>query len=187
MGIIKDWRDDTEGYCFKYKIINLLSLRVWLDLHRWRKQRANRGWSDRDTWGAGDHIAKITAEMLQHLNDHTYVDWPDWFKLNVEEAGSYKNLQSVIDDINGYLEYQETSWTDGLEPVQKPLDEVFVEEGDRRVYKSPGWINKETGRQITEKQLTMLMHKHHNKEVKLYKKATNALSFFARQFTSFWD
>lgn len=187
MGILKDWQDDNDGICLKRKIVYFLSPSIWLRLHKYRKQRADRGWSDRDTWGAGDHIAQITAEMLQHLNDNTYVDWPDWFKYNVKEKGSYKNLQSVIDDINGYLNNQTISWADGLEIAEKDINEIFVEEGDHRVYKSPGYINIETGKKLTEKQISSLIKKYYDRESKLYKKSTDAMQFFGRHFSSFWD
>ena len=104
MSIFKDWRDETDGTVFTYKVRSFLNLKIWYKLSKWRRQRADRGWSDRDTWGAGEHIAKMTAEMLQYLNDNTYVDWPEWFDLNVKEKNGYKNLQAVIDDINQYLE-----------------------------------------------------------------------------------
>ena len=64
MGILKDWQEDTDGYVFTAKVTYFFSPKVWLRLHKWRKQRADRGWSDRDTWGAGEHIAQMTAEML---------------------------------------------------------------------------------------------------------------------------
>ena len=100
MSIFKDWQDDTKGCTASYKVRSFFNIKLWLNLAKWRRQRADRGWSDRDTWGAGEHIAEMTAQMLQHLNDNTYVDWPEWFKLNVQEKDGYKSLQAVIDDIN---------------------------------------------------------------------------------------
>lgn len=189
MSIFKDWREDTGGYVLRYRIKEFVNPREWLRLRKWRKQRANRGWSDRDTWGAGDHIAQMTAEMLQRLNDHSYIDWPQWFKLNVEEEGrdSYTNLQSVIDDINNYIEFTKTSWADDLEPVRDSSDEMVEKRDDGCYeYKSPMWVDK-NGKKLTEKQLTARIKKHGREYTKLYKKATKAMSFFARNFSSFWD
>src|SRR3990167_3358283 len=150
------------------------------------KQRIARGWSDRDTWGAGERIAKITAEMLQHLNDHAYTDWPEWFELNVQEKDGYKDLQSVIDDINNYLKFTETSWADGLESVEE-VGRVFEkdEKTGNIIYKSPGWT--ENGKKLTEKQLTDRIENWHKEERVVFDKASNALQFFGRHFGSFWD
>jgi hypothetical protein len=40
-----------------------------------RYQRAKRGWSNRDVCGAGEYLATITADMLDHLAAHSY-GWP---------------------------------------------------------------------------------------------------------------
>ena len=187
MSIFKDFREDNEGYRLRSQITYLLSPNAWIRLHRSRKQRADRGWSNRDTWGAGEHIAKITAEILQHLNDNTYVDWPSWFKYNVQEKGSYKSLQAVIDDINQYLVFTETSWADGLETVKDSVEEVFQKREDgNHYYKSPGWVDK-NGKKVSDKQITARIKSHSEKEKKSYEKATNAMQFFGRNFASFWD
>lgn len=179
MSLIKDWYKDNKDYTLSHKAGNLFSMSEWKRLHTHRKQRADRGWSNRDTWGAGEHIAKITADMLQHLNDHTYVDWPEWFKLNVQEAEGYKNLQAVIDDINNYLAFTETTWGDDLETTGALLND------DNSV--DICFVYKKSGRKVSKKQISALIKKHHDKEAKLYKKATDAMQFFGRHFASFWD
>lgn len=170
MGIYKDWRQDNEGSTLLYKIKSFFNIKDWLMLHKYRKQRADRGWSDRDIWGAGEHIAQMTAEMLQYLNDKYYCNWPDWFKLNILKPGGYKNLQQVIDDINNYLEYQKTSWTDDLD-----LDD------------NQSWAYTGTRKKLTEKQISTRIKNYHKKELILYKKANKAMGFFGRHFASFWD
>lgn len=188
MSIVKDWREDNSGYRLNRQVLYFFSPKVWLRLHKWRKQRADRGWSDRDTWGAGEHIAQMTAEMLQHLNDNTYVDWPEWFKTNTKDNKGYKNLQSVIDDINGYLDFRLTSWSDGLDIASYNVDDwLDKQEGGTYVWKSAGWVDKTTGKKLTEKQLLSRMKKHHKQEEKIYKKATHAMEFFGHNFASFWD
>lgn len=189
MGLIKDWAEDTEGYRFSYRVRSLFDLSLWLRLHKWRKQRANRGWSDSDAWGAGDHIAQVTAEMLQYLQDHSYCDWPEWFKLNVQEEGknAYTNLQEVIDDINAYLEFEKTSWSDGLDTKRDKLDEVFKksEDGELYEYVGPDWYEGE--KKLTEAAIGNRIRKWRNEEIKLYKKAQKAMVFFGRHFSGFWD
>ena len=149
-------------------------------------QRITRGWSDRDTWGAGEYIAKITAEMLQHLNDHAHTDWPEWFELNVQEKNGYKDLQSVIDDINNYLEFSVTSWADGLETA-KDIEKSFEkdEKTSDIIHKSLGWT--ENGKKLTEQQITNMIEKWHQEEQRVYKKAIEAFTFFSQNFASFWD
>lgn len=189
MGIVKDWKIDNEGYCFRYRVIHLISPKYWLKLHQYRKQRADRGWSDRDTWGAGDHIAKITAEMLQYLLDNSYGDWPEMFRTKFKEKdpNAYKDLQHVINDINAYLDYTKTEWNDGYDIIPKEIDNAFIHKDDKCIYNSSDWINTTTGKILTEKEVTDLIKKQGKKEVELYKKAANAMQFFGRNFTSFWD
>lgn len=190
MSIFKDFAEDVSGYRYRKQAQELIDPRTWLHLHRWRRQRADRGWSDRDTWGAGEHIAKMTAEMLQQLNDHTYVDWPMWVKLNVKEEGkgAYKNLQSVIDDINKYLDHQETSWADGLTTVNDEIEKVFTKREDGNYgYHSPDWVDLQTGKKVTQAAITHRIHKWAAEDRNLYKKAQKAMGFFSRHFAGFWD
>lgn len=177
MGIIKDWRDDNNGYATVYKIKNFISPKEWYRLHKWRKQRADRGWSDRDTWGAGEHIAQMTAEMLQNLNDHAHTD--QWFDLNIIDKQKYKNLQQVIDDINAYLEYEKTGWSDGLDSINDDSDST-----SRFAWK---WKDIKTSKILTERQITSRIRKWRTGECRAYAKARKAMVFFANNFANFWD
>lgn len=175
MGIIKNFRSDHEGYTFKYKVKDALSPNVWFRLHQHRKQRADRGWSDRDMWGMGEYVAQITAEMLTALRDGN-TDWEWWFKMNGEQGkAAYKNLDDVINDIKGYLEFRETSWADDLTSVKGKTGKFSI-----------SWVN-EKGKKITQAEITNRINKHHKEELKRYKKAAKAMSFFGRHFWGFWD
>lgn len=178
MGIVRDFKEDNAGYRLRHQIVCFFSPKVWLRLHKWRKQRADRGWSNRDTWGAGDHIAKMTAEMLQHLNDHTYVDWPEWFKLNVKEEGkgAYKSLPAVVKDIQAYLDFTETSWADDLDSKHNGDPQKFHVD----------WYDQK-GKKLTDAAIKYRINKWSEQHNKLYKKAQKAMGFFARHFSSFWD
>lgn len=173
MGIFKDWLQDAKGSAVAYKIKSLVSPKEWYSLHKWRKQRADRGWSDRDTWGAGEHIAQMTAEMLQHLNDYAHTD--QWFDLNIIDKQKYENLQQVIDDINAYLEYEKTSWADGLDSVHGDLEKGFK------------WKDLSTSKILTDKQISARIKKWRIGECKAYGKAKKAMIFFADNFANFWD
>ena len=189
MGIIKDWKKDNQGYCFRYKVLHLISPKFWFTLHKYRQQRADRGWSDRDIWGTGDYIAGIVAEMLQDLNDNSYHDREDWFSNNTKNRGvfKYETLQQIIDDINNYLDFEETSWSDDYDLVPKDIDRVLLEKNSSNIFNTGGWQHKITGEILTEKQLSDLIRKHSEKEARLYKKATDAMKFFGNNFGSFWD
>ncbi len=188
MGIFKDFNETYGGRPFPYQIKEYFTPYNWRQIFKWRKQRLDRGWSDRDTWGAGDHIAKMTAEMLQHLNDHTYVDWPEWFKLNVKEEGkgAYKNLQSVINDINAYLDLEETSWSDGLTTKRDSVDEIFKKREDNMYeWIGPDWYDGE--KKLSDAAVKQRIKAWHKKSNARYKKAQKAMGFFARHFSGFWD
>lgn len=189
MSLIKDVFEDNKDYVFRARIKHMLSPAEWMRHHKWRKQRADRGWSDRDTWGAGDHIARMTAEMLGRLHNDTYVDWPEWFKLNVKEEGknAYTSLPQVIDDITKYLKFTETSWADDLSTKNPSLEEIFEKQEDGNyLYKSPTWYD-EKGKAVSDAAITNRINKWSKEEQKLYKKAQKAMMFFGRHFSSFWD
>lgn len=179
MSLIKDFNYwELQSTRKRYWPRTIINPRKWLYNIKHRHQRAERGWSDRDTWGGGEYIARITADILQHLNDNNYTDWPEWFKLNVKEGGkgAYKSLQEVIDDINNYLEFTETSWADGLTSARNP---------DKGKYLLI-WMDKD-GNKLTEATVRHRLNKHIEMEQKLYKKAIKAMSFFSRHFAQFWD
>lgn len=176
MSIFKDWRVYTTGESLEMRSKHALDPRVWLRLQKWRTQRADRGWSDNDLWGAGDHIAKMTARMLQELNDTTYTDWPEWFKLNVQEQEGYKDLQTVIDDINDYLDIIEITWAEGLQC-----------RGDgKAVDFNVSWFD-ESGKKLSEKEIKRRMAIYEMNYRNAYEAASKAMQFFARHFASFWD
>lgn len=190
MSILRDWKEDNTGVVFGRKVLYFFSPKVWYGLHKSRTQRADRGWSDRDTWGAGEYIAQVTADMLQHLNDNTYVDWPEWFKLNVQEKGksAYTDLQQVIDDINVYLEFSKTTWADGLDIEVYNSDKLFEKRknGARKLSDSI-WVDATTRKRLTERQIDARINMHHRVGKKLYADATKAMKFFGAHFASFCD
>lgn len=188
MSILKDFNDTYGGYRFTRQLREYVSLWNWRQVFKWRKQRLSRGWSDRDTWGAGDHIARITADMLQHLNDDHYVDWPQWFKLNVKEEGkgAYTSLAQVIKDIREYLDFSETSWADGLDTKRDSIDEIFEKRDDEMYeYVGPDWY--EGKKKLSEADIKHRINKWSKENNRRYKKAQKAMQFFGRHFTQFWD
>lgn len=181
MGILKDWVEDNACYRLNIYILYFFSPKVWFRLHKYRKQRADRGWSDRDVWGAGEHIAKMTAEILQRLNDNAIADWTAWFENNIQSKSGYKDLQSVIDDINNYLEHEKTSWADGLDIDYNKKKSAGHDLSSGR------WVDKATREPISEQQIRERTKKWRDEEMRLYKKAQSAMQFFGKNFASFWD
>ncbi|MDQ2875077.1 MAG: hypothetical protein M3Y33_09910 [Actinomycetota bacterium] len=37
---------------------------------RWRRQRAERGWSSRDAWGLDDYLGSVISSSVTYLRDH---------------------------------------------------------------------------------------------------------------------
>lgn len=176
MGILKDHLNETQGYRAQARLISFADPREWVRLHKYRKQRANRGWSDRDTWNMGDHVANLVVEMLEHLRDNGVTDWNAWFEYNIDEKGkgAYKNLDQVISDIKNYLEHEKTSWTDGI---------TMLSSGEL----TGSWVDEKTGKKQTSAAIKHRINKWHKENNKLYKKATKAMGFFGRHFAQFWD
>jgi len=173
---------------FPYEFSHAINPKTWHSEAKYFIQRGRRGWSDRDTWGAGEHIAKMTAEMLQHLDDNGHTDWPEWFKLNIQEKGSYKDLQSVVDDINNYLEFGKTGWSDKLDIDDRDVKDWAKKTKDGNYeFKSTRWIDKETGKRLTNAEINSLIKEWQDEKSKLYKKATGAMIFFSKNFAGFWD
>lgn len=174
MGLIKDVLEYNEGYVWYRKAVYFFSPTAWLRCHKWRKQRADRGWADRDAWAAGEHIARITSEILTYLDTHSYIDWEEWFKDN---GGKYTSISDLTTDINNYLDFIETSWADGLTLESTDIKATVL--GENR------WLRN--GKPLTDKQITMLIHKQQREEVRLFNKASKAMQFFSKNFDSFWD
>lgn len=167
MSIFKDWRDEVRGSTLTYKLTALVSLKVWRRLHRNRKQRADRGWSEADTWEAGDYVLEVTLGLIKYMYYETDKDWRFWSE-RLEKDG-YVDIKHVIHDLSNYLDHQKSHWTDTLSASKD------------------GWVDAETGERITHEELNRRMNDWHEKGDVLAKKATKAMTFFANNFQSFWD
>lgn len=183
MGILKDWISEYGRARIDGKVEYFLSPRVWYRLHKTRKQRADRGWADSDAWGAGEHIVNITSEMIKTLRDYGCRDW-EWTFKNQVGGSEYKNLDDLVADLDGYIEFNRTRyWHDGLELKNEydSADNILLD------IKNSHWVSKETGRALTEKQVTARMKKHNNEERRHHRRAVKAMIFFSRNFELFWD
>tara|TARA_B100001245_G_C22893491_1_gene430706 strand:- start:4535 stop:4999 length:465 start_codon:yes stop_codon:yes gene_type:complete len=116
MSLITDfYKHNVNGLRLRYKILEFLNLKEWVREARYRKQRINRGWSDRDAWGGGEHIAEVSAGILRELNkEQNIVDWDWYFRENEWETFGYKNLDEVAQDIENYLDWELLSYSEPL-------------------------------------------------------------------------
>lgn len=106
MGYIKDFHRFNLGVRKRYWLEELLTPRNYVEVIKFRHQRANNGWAVRDAWGGGEYIAQVAAGILRELGDEkNIVDWEDYFKLNYQDNWGYKNLNEVADDLQLYVEW----------------------------------------------------------------------------------
>lgn len=156
-----------------------------------RKQRLTRGYSDADMWNSGDHLMGLISESLKWHETQGMSDFSYSFKL-WEENGTnfgYKNLKQVYTDIDNYMEFDQKDWANGLYSKVVSLEDAYIKNGDLKGTStvSVEWYDKMTGRKLTEAKVKKLIDAHHKKTEKLWDKAVNAMSFWARHAREFWD
>lgn len=110
MGLLKQRINDSKHYRFPYNAKEFFSPRDWFRQIKHNRQRKDRGWSDRDTWGGGEYIMTVTVGVLHFLeNEQNVLDWDEYFASNYVENYGYTSLSEVADDIDNYLYFQENS------------------------------------------------------------------------------
>jgi hypothetical protein len=120
MSLLKDFREQNLSIRKLYWPRELVNPANWGRAVKWRNQRTERGWSDRDTWGGGEHIASVSAGILRELGkEKNIVDWDWYFRNNAWETLGYKNLNEVAQDIENWLAWEEMSFD---EPIYEWLD-----------------------------------------------------------------
>ena len=176
MGLVKDWIDDHRGYTLLAKIEYFFYPKVWFRLAKYRKQRANRGWSDADGWDIGRSLTFVLADVLRKLHEDGVSDYKAMFQhkdMGFTNGEKYKSLLEVANDLEAYFKYDEDhSWADGLEH-------------DGTV--KSRWVDKDTGLALTDRAITKRMKQHDLKLQEEYKKTKKAWHFFAENVASFWD
>lgn len=119
MGYIKDFYQFNLTIRKRYWLRELLRPRNYQDVFRFRRQRANRGYANRDAWGGGQYIAEVAAGILYILGDeNNIVDWDKYFKMNYENNWGYKNLNEVADDLQLYVEWDIIQWRDEFDTIR---------------------------------------------------------------------
>lgn len=184
--VVKQVWEDSEGMVPRARIRELLTPRYHRNFRKWNKQRIQRGWSDRDTWGAGEHILEMTAGMLRFLDrEQNPIDWDEYFKANYKQVNGYESLSEVASDIEQYLEFELTSWADDLELASDEIKDIFKKRQDGNYEFDAKWVNKK-GRVQTEKQITARINKWHKAEQRSYKKCQKAMTFVVANLAGLW-
>ena len=111
MSLLKDFKEQNLHVLKRYWLREILNPFNWARAIKWRYQRAERGWADRDTWGGGEHIATVSAGILRELGkEKNIVDWDWYFRTNEWETDGYKTLNEVARDIENWLDWEEMSF-----------------------------------------------------------------------------
>lgn len=168
----------TQDYAFPYNIREALSMRNWRGEFKHAKQRKERGWSDRDCWNAYHHLGNVTAGMLRNLDGvQNVLDWDEYFASNYKTVGDYKNLGEVAQDIENYVNFDETGWADNLGfELKHSFKRV---EGGKTEFVSEN----------TKKEQALIrkaIKEHRKQEIALAKKAEKAFIFVGKNLRALW-
>lgn len=113
MSILKDFHQQHLHVRKTYWPREIFNLSNWARTLKWRRQRMERGWSDRDTWAGGEHIVEVTAGILRYL-ETTIIDWPAYFEMNYEDNYGYTSLSEVAQDLDNYIYFEERQYEDAI-------------------------------------------------------------------------
>lgn len=119
--MLQDFKDQHLTIRKLYWPREILKPSNWRDTVKWRKQRAVRGWSERDTWGGGEYLASVAEGILRYLErEQNPIDWKYYFQENytgIEQYG-YHSLTDVADDIELYIYWQEHQYDDEYDDMR---------------------------------------------------------------------
>jgi len=180
MGLLKDFYTwELAGKLKRRWFKEIINPFNWQRNIKYRHQRLERGWSDRDTWDGGSYILSVTSGVLKKLgDDKSHIDWREYFKHNYPKNCGYKNLNQVAKDIDRYLEFDEYAWGDSLgfdiKHGSKELPNGNLE-----------MISLNTPKE--EIAIRKAIDKSHKEWERRYKKAQKAMKFVTQNFPSLWD
>ena len=82
-------KEDLKGASLRFKI------KYWFSTHKrkkeWKKQRAERGFSDRDVWGFDYYLLSVIGHGMKHLaaTSHSYPHDYETFEKWAEDLNKY--------------------------------------------------------------------------------------------------
>jgi len=187
---LKELAEEIEGMSLRYKVQTVLRPKTWSRIHKFRRQRITRGYSDKDMWSSGTHLMTLISESLKWHESKGVSDFEYMFKMWVDEGSNfgYKNLKQVYTDIDNYLKVDRGDWATGLAGQIVNLEDAYITEGEEDTsHITVEWREEKTGKKLTDARVKKLMHEHHAKVEKLHSKAVNAMTFWAHHARQFWD
>lgn len=115
MGLLKDFYQHELTIRKRYWFREIFNPFNWKRNIQYRHQRAERGWSTRDTWGGGEYLAGVAEGILRYLDrEQNPIDWEHYFRENYPNNYGYTSITEVADDIELYLWWQEEQYEDPL-------------------------------------------------------------------------
>ena len=127
MNLFRDFYRHNLTIRKRYWAREILNPYNWGRIIKWRRQRINRGWSDRDTWGGGEHIASVALGVIKYLYEVQHmVDYEskEAWDFNFENQYGYNNLGEVARDLDNYLWWEENSFSSPLWEEYKDHNET---------------------------------------------------------------
>lgn len=189
MNIFQSWYREVEDYRLRHKIEEFFNIRCWARVHKHRKQRIARGFSDQDMWDGGSYVMQVISDTLKWYDQGEMVDWSSNFRRWKVEGTNYgySSLKQMYKDIDRYLAHEKTSWSTGLSTIDLPVDTTEIANDTGEIVFNVRWLNVRTGRVLKEDQITRRIKRYHEKAEKLKLNAVNAVKCWATHADSFWD
>ena len=108
---------------------------------KWKWQRAQRGWSDQDSWGIYAYLGGIIPEMVRHMRSYTgghpgrLKNMKQWYKILDDMAYGFEQQAKWDADYvsmvgwkkNGkeYYDFKDKEWCKAYEKKQKEVTKAF--------------------------------------------------------------
>ena len=208
MGLLKDYRAHVAGYRRRHAVLELFKPKTWRYLSKQRRQRADRGFADRDTWDFSEYLTDIIIEYLEGGHYYGAPDKKHPLGLDGSQSGSdylfetiqsnrdnwkigntfgYSSIDEVIADLKNYRDAMRSSWTDHSN-VELRID-LYNEDAGISDYlnKEDRWTDKTTGEPLSKEQISARMMKWSSDLKKLKKKSDKARDFFFANDFLWWD
>lgn len=120
MSYLKDFRQHHLTIRKRYWLRELLNPFNYRSTWRHRRERIAKGWSRRDAWNGGEHIAEVAMGILRELGaEQNPIDWDEYFRMNYPDNYGYNTLGEVADDLQLYLDWDIIQYE---EPLYSELD-----------------------------------------------------------------
>lgn len=153
---------------------------------KWGLQRADRGWSDCDAWGAYSYLAKVIKETCQYIKQHKHGVPMGCFKKSdpMDDSGNFteeateiadKRWEYALNDI--IFTFESLQKIDEHDLILPPGKNYFNEEEIIRWQKYCDSVNGRSNREPKARIMTIEEFKRYHRGWKMFKK----------YFQNLWD